>query len=89
MTVRYPDQWTPLVKTAAAAPLAQTFLGFSRYPAARWVADPRTGVVTVRWTDIRFAGGMTQDQRASRGNLFGATVRVASDGALVSEQLGQ
>jgi hypothetical protein len=89
VTVRYPDQWTPLVKTAAGAPLAQTFLGFSRYPAARWVADPQTGVVTVRWTDMRFAGGMTQDQRAGRGNLFGATVRVAPDGALVSEQLGQ
>jgi hypothetical protein len=89
MTVRYPDQWTPLVKTAAAAPLAQTFLGFSRYPAARWVADQQTGVVTVRWTDMRFAGGMTLDQRAGRGNLFGATVRVDSEGAVVSEQLGQ
>ena len=89
VTVRYPDQWTPLVKAAATAPLAQTFLGFSRYPAARWVADPQSGVVTVRWTDMRFAGGMTQDQRAGRGNLFGATVRVAPDGTLVSEQLGQ
>jgi inner membrane protein len=89
VTVRYPDQWTPLVKAAAAAPLAQTFLGFSRYPAARWVADPQTGVVTVRWTDMRFAGGLTQDQRAGRGNLFGAMVRIAPDGALVSEQLGQ
>jgi hypothetical protein len=89
MTVRYPDQWTPLVKAAAAAPVAQTFLGFSRYPAARWIADPKTGVVTVRWTDMRFAGGMTLDQRAGRGNLFGATVRVDSEGAVVSEQLGQ
>jgi hypothetical protein len=77
------------VKAAAAAPVAQTFLGFSRYPAARWIADPKTGVVTVRWTDMRFAGGMTLDQRAGRGNLFGATVRVDSEGAVVSEQLGQ
>jgi membrane-bound metal-dependent hydrolase YbcI (DUF457 family) len=89
LTVRYSDQWTPTVKAAAATPLAQTFLGFSRYPAARWVADPQTGVVTVRWTDMRFAGGMTLDQRAGRGNLFGATVRVAPDGAIVAEQLGQ
>ena len=43
VTIRYPDQWTPTVKAAAAAPLAQTFLGFSRYPAARWVLDQRTG----------------------------------------------
>jgi hypothetical protein len=89
LTVRYPDQWTPLVRAAAAAPVAQTFLGFSRYPAARWIADPKTGVVTVRWTDMRFAGGMALDQRAGRGNLFGATVRVDSEGAVVSEQLGQ
>jgi hypothetical protein len=77
------------VKAAATAPLAQTFLGFSRYPAARWIADPQTGVVTVRWTDMRFAGGMTVDQRAGRGNSFVATVRVAPDGTMVSEQLGQ
>jgi membrane-bound metal-dependent hydrolase YbcI (DUF457 family) len=89
LTVRYPDQWTPIVKAAAAAPVARTFLGFSRYPAARWVADPQTGVVTVRWTDMRFAGGMTLDQRAGRGNIFGATVRVSPRGDVVGEQLGQ
>jgi len=89
VTVRYPDQWTPMVKTAAAAPVAQTFLGFSRYPAARWVADPQTGVVTVRWTDMRFAGGMALDQRVVQGNIFGATVRLAPDGAVLAEQLGQ
>lgn len=89
VTVRYPDQWTPTVRTAAAAPLARTFLGFSRYPAARWVVDQRTGVVTVRWTDMRFANGMTMDQRVGRGNLFGATVRVGPDGQILDEQLGQ
>ena len=89
VTIRYPDQWTPAVRTAAAAPMARTFLGFSRYPAARWVADPQTGVVTVRWTDMRFANGMTQDQRVGRGNLFGATVRVSPDGQILDQRLGQ
>jgi membrane-bound metal-dependent hydrolase YbcI (DUF457 family) len=89
ITLRYPDQWTPLVTAAARAPTAQTFLGFSRYPAARWVTDQRTGIVTVRWTDMRFASGMTMDQRIGRGNLFGATVRLAPDGQVVEERLGQ
>ena len=89
VTIRYPDQWTPTVKAAAAAPLAQTFLGFSRYPAARWVLNQRTAVVTVKWTDMRFASGMTIDQRVGRGNLFGATVRVDADGRILDQQLGQ
>ena len=89
VTIRYPNQWTPTVKTAAAAPLARTFLGFSRFPAARWMVDQRTGVVTVRWTDMRFANGMTLDQRVGRGNLFGATVRVSPDGQVLDQQLGQ
>jgi membrane-bound metal-dependent hydrolase YbcI (DUF457 family) len=89
VTMRVPDQWTPMVKAAAGAPLAQTFLGFSRFPAARWAADPRTGDITVRWTDMRFAGGLTLDQRVGRGNLFSATVRIGADGRLLGEQLGQ
>jgi membrane-bound metal-dependent hydrolase YbcI (DUF457 family) len=89
VTVRYPDQWTPTVETAAAAPVAQAFLGFSRYPAARWVADRQTGVVTVRWMDVRFALGLTLDQRVGRGGLFTATVRLAPGGQVLSEQLGQ
>jgi membrane-bound metal-dependent hydrolase YbcI (DUF457 family) len=89
VTLRYPDQWTPTVNAAAAARLAQTFLGFSRYPAARWIADPDSGVVTVRWTDMRFANGMSVDQRVGRGNLFVAMVRVARDGRILQQQLGQ
>jgi membrane-bound metal-dependent hydrolase YbcI (DUF457 family) len=89
VTARYPDQWTPAVKAAATAPLARIFLGFSRYPAARWVIDQRTGVVTLRWTDMRFATGMTMDQRVGRGNLFVATVRVSPDGLVIDQQLGQ
>jgi len=89
VTTRYPNQWTPAVKTAATAPVAQTFLGFSRYPAARWVADSQTGVVTVRWTDMRFATGMAMDQRIVRRNLFEATVRVAPDAEVIDQRLGQ
>src|SRR6185503_11743708 len=57
LTTRYPDQWNTAVRAAAAAPLAQTFLGFSRFPAARWLVDQETGVATVRWTDMRFVAG--------------------------------
>jgi hypothetical protein len=64
--------------------LARRFWG--SYPAARWIADPQTGVVTVRWTDMR-CRRMTVDHRAGAQLL--ATVRVAPDGAVVSEQLGQ
>jgi hypothetical protein len=88
VTVRYPDQWNPTVRAAAAAPLAQTFLGFSRFPAARWLVDQQTGVATVRWTDMRFAAGPI-DQRASRTNLFTTTVRVAPDGSILDARLGR
>ena len=88
LTVRYPDQWNETVQAAAAAPLAQTFLGFSRFPAARWLVDQATGVATVRWTDMRFVAGPI-DQRTTRGNLFTVTVRLGPDGRVLSEQLGQ
>ena len=38
---------------------------------------------------MRFATGMTMDQRVGRGNLFGATVRVGPDGQVLDQQLGQ
>jgi hypothetical protein len=88
VTVRYPDQWTPVVRAAAAAPLAEVFLGFSRFPAARWSLDQATGVATVRWTDMRFATGLAVDQRVGR-NLFTATVMLTPDGRLIDSQLGQ
>jgi len=87
VNVRYPNQWTPAVRMAAAAPIPRVFLGFSRFPAARWLRDPRTGETTVRWTDMRFATGLTIDQRA-RAGLFGATVRLDRDGALLEQRLG-
>ncbi len=89
VTVRYPDQWNATVTAAAGAPLAQVFLGFSRFPAARWSVDQRTGVSTVRWTDMRFAAGPAVDQRTGRGNLFTATVHVDPDGRILDAQLGR
>jgi hypothetical protein len=89
VTIRYPDQWNPTVLAAARAPLAQVFLGFSRFPAARRIVDQRTGVTTVRWTDMRFAAGLTLDQRVGRGSIFTASVRLAPDGQVLEAQLGQ
>ena len=89
VTVRYPNQWNATVQAAAGAPLAQIFLGFSRFPAARWIVDQRTGVFTVRWTDMRFAAGPTLDQRVGRGSLFTAIVRLAPDGRILDTSLGQ
>jgi membrane-bound metal-dependent hydrolase YbcI (DUF457 family) len=87
LSVRFPNQWNDAVRTAAAAPIAQTFLGFSRFPAARWFADRATGETTVRWTDMRFATGLTIDQRARNG-LFTATVRLDREGRVIGEALG-
>jgi hypothetical protein len=89
VTVRYPNVWRPPVPAAAAAPIAQVFLGFSRFPAVRSFPDPATGVTTVRWIDMRFAVGLTLDQRLGRSGLFQATVRVDRDGDVVNARLGQ
>jgi hypothetical protein len=89
MTLRYPNVWTPAVQKAASSHLGQIFLGFSRFPAARSSVDAN-GVTTVRWTDVRFAGGITGlDQPAPRSGLFTATVKVAPDGRIVEETLGR
>jgi len=88
VAVRYPNQWSPAVKTAAADRIPQIFLGFSRFPAARWFTDPRTGETTVRWTDMRFVTGLTLDQRTVQSNLFTVTVRRDRDGRVLEEKLG-
>lgn len=87
VTVRFPNQWNDLVRTAAAAPIPQAFLGFSRFPAARWFTDRATGETTVRWADMRFATGLSVDQRA-RNSLFTVTVRLDRDGKVIGETLG-
>ena len=89
LTLRYPNVWTPAVQQAAATHLGQVYLGFSRLPAARSAIDSH-GVTTVRWTDMRFAGGaFALDQPGPRTNPFTATVRIGADGRVVEETLGR
>ena len=89
LTLRYPNVWTPTVQTAATTRVGLAFLGFSRFPAARSAVDGQ-GITTVRWSDMRFAGGaFGLDQPAPRTNVFTATVRVGADGRLIDEKLGR
>jgi inner membrane protein len=89
VTVRFPNLWRPAVEAAAAAPIAQVFLGFSRFPAVRSLSDPGTGTTTVRWIDMRFAAGVTLDQRVGRSALFQTTVQVDQNGRVLDERWGQ
>ena len=86
-SVRVPNQWTPSVLAAAQAPIAQVFLGFSRFPAARSVLAS-DGTVVVRWSDMRFVQGAVDESRQLRRGLFGATVILASDGRVLEQRLG-
>lgn len=89
LTLRYPNVWTPAVMQAAGTRLGRVFLGFSRMPAARSAVDAH-GVTTVRWTDVRFAGGaIALDQPAPRALPFTASVRIAADGRVSEEKLGR
>lgn len=89
LAVRYPDQWTAATARAAEAPDARLFLGFSRFPAARTFTDRATGVTTVRWTDVRFEGGIASlGDRSRRPNPFNLTVRVDANGRVVDEHPG-
>ena len=88
IAVRYPNLWAPAVRVAADAPLSRVFLGFSRFPAARSLTDPRTGDTTVRWTDMRFATGLTLDQRAGQASVFTVTARLDRNGQVVDETFG-
>jgi hypothetical protein len=88
LTLRYPNVWTPAVEKAAATVTARTFLGFSRFPAARTAVD-REGVTTVRWSDMRFVGGVIAlDQPLIRPGPFTVTVRIGPDGRILEEALG-
>jgi membrane-bound metal-dependent hydrolase YbcI (DUF457 family) len=88
LALRYPNVWNDAIRHAATSEIGQKFLAFSRFPAARSVTDAR-GVTTVRWTDMRFAGGVIGlDQPAPRVGLFTATVRIDADGRIVEQYLG-
>jgi inner membrane protein len=90
LTVRFPNQWTPQVARAADTRLGRVFLDFSRFPAARWVVEDKTGITTVRWTDMRFAGGvLTLEQPVRRPDPFTAVVRIGPDGRILDERLGR
>ncbi len=88
MTIRYPNVWSPAVETAAMTRLGQRFLGFSRFPAARWVVDTRSGTTTVRWTDMRFVAALPLNRAAGGASLFTATVRLDEDRRVIDEHFG-
>jgi hypothetical protein len=89
-TVRFPNQSTPQIARAANTRLGRVFLDFSRFPAARWVVDDKAGITTVRWTDMRFTGGvLTLEQPVSRPDPFTAVVRIGADGRILDERLGR
>jgi membrane-bound metal-dependent hydrolase YbcI (DUF457 family) len=89
VTLRFPNNWTPRVSQAAETDLGRVFLGFSRFPSARAFTDPG-GATTVRWSDMRFAGGiLALDQPIHRPDPFTATVHIGADGRVVDERLGR
>ena len=85
--IRFPDAWSPIVVEAARTRTAQVFLGFSRFPAARSFVDA-AGNATVRWRDIRFAGGILPES-ARQTDPFSVLVRLAPDGRVVEEAMGR
>lgn len=88
LSIRFPDQWTAATREAAAAPMPRIFLGFARFPSARTFTDAR-GEATVRWTDVRFAGGLTSlEDRSRRPNPFNLTVRLDAGGRVIAERTG-
>src|SRR5712691_10711801 len=90
LTLRYPNVWTSAVEMAARTHVGQVFLGFSRFPAARSVVDGQ-GITTVRWSDMRFAGGpLGLDQQPTRRVApFTAIVRIGADARILEESLGR
>jgi hypothetical protein len=89
VTTRFPNNWTPPVTQAAGSRLGRVFLGFSRFPSARALVDP-AGIATVRFTDMRFVGGLlTLEERARRPDPFTAVIRVGRDGRILDEGLAR
>jgi inner membrane protein len=87
VSTRIPNQWTPAVFQAAGSPVARTFLGFSRFPAARSFVD-ETGAATVRWNDMRFVASPLGDRRPVNSNLFSVRIRLDPSGQIVEEKFG-
>ncbi len=88
-SIRYPNIWTPAVRQAAVTPLAQIFLGFSRFPAARAITDAQ-GVSTVRFSDMRFAAGLVAlEQPVRRATPFSLLVRLDQSGSVIEQSLSR
>lgn len=84
---RYPNIWTPAAFQAAKTDGGQVLLGFSRFAAVR-AFEGRDGTTTVRFTDMRFAGGrISPNQSSSRPDPFTLVVRIDRDGRVISEAL--
>jgi inner membrane protein len=83
----FPNEWTPAVTTAAGTRLAQIYLGFARFPAARSVVEP-DGDTVVRWNDMRFVGGFLRLDQPSRRDAFTAQFRLDPAGRIVEERFG-
>ena len=87
LTLRYPNIWTPAVAHAATTKLGQAFLGFSRFPAARTALDAH-GAATVRWSDMRFAGGIAGLEQPTRSvNPFTVIIRIDPAGRVIEERI--
>ena len=73
----------------AAAPLAQIFLGFSRFPAARSITDDH-GTSTVRFSDMRFAAGLVAlEQPVRRPSPFSVLIRLDRTGRVIEQSLAR
>ena len=61
LTLRFPNVWTPAVsgRADASRPGVPRLLTL----AGRAIGDRREGITTVRWTDMRFAGGLAPTSR--------------------------
>ncbi|HVC21014.1 MAG TPA: metal-dependent hydrolase [Vicinamibacterales bacterium] len=83
----FPDQHSHWVADAAAAPSARVFLEFSRFPAVR--TEHAHGRVIVRWTDVRFGGGITRLRgRTPAIDAFGAVVQLDEQGRILHWKIG-
>jgi membrane-bound metal-dependent hydrolase YbcI (DUF457 family) len=84
---RHPNRWTPAVESAAGAPMARVFLGFSRFPAV--AARVEGDGTTVHWRDVRFGPvGVSADAESGRDGPFQLVVRLTPDGRVIEENFG-
>ena len=86
--IEFPDDRSAAVERASQAPVARTFLAFSRFPSAEAMRHSN-GDVTVHWYDMRFAQRVVApaDGRAHT-SPFGAWVRLSPSGSIVGQGLG-